>query len=110
MDQDNKDFVKGAAIAGAVGLVAGAIAGIMFAPKSGKETREDIKNYLHEMKDKIAEQLAEVKDLTKEKYEEVIENVVGKYKETKKISEEQAVEVKKDLAEGYDKIREALNK
>lgn len=40
MNKDTKKFAIGAAIAGAVGYVAG----ILTAPKSGKETRDDVKN------------------------------------------------------------------
>lgn len=35
----------------AIGLVAGVVAGILTAPKSGKETRADIKHKAEELKD-----------------------------------------------------------
>lgn len=40
MNKDTKRFAVGATIAGVVGY----LAGILTAPKSGKETREDVKN------------------------------------------------------------------
>ena len=42
--EEQKDLVKKVAIGAAITAVAGYIAGILTAPKSGKETREDIKN------------------------------------------------------------------
>lgn len=39
-----KDKNKGIAIGAAIGAVAGVVTGILFAPKSGKETRQDIKD------------------------------------------------------------------
>ncbi len=65
MAQDNKTgkFALGAAIAG----VAGYVAGILTAPKSGKETRQDIAKKAGEVKEDAEEQLqkaqTELKDL-----------------------------------------------
>ena len=102
------DAWKGAAIGAGVGILAGAIAGILLAPKSGKETREDIKKYLHEMKDKIAEKLEKTGAVTQEKYLQVSNEVVAGYKAAKKISAEEAKKIKKDLANGYDQVKKAV--
>lgn len=40
---DNSRLVKGVAIGGAIAALAGYVAGVLTAPKSGKETRQDIK-------------------------------------------------------------------
>ena len=42
-------FVAGVA----VGTAVGAAAGVLFAPKSGKETREELKVKLDELKEKV---------------------------------------------------------
>jgi len=59
---------KGMALGVAVGAVAGVITGILFAPKSGKETREDIKNVTlraaHKVQDEAGELLGQAKELT----------------------------------------------
>ena len=39
----------------ATGLAIGGAAGVLFAPKSGDETREDIKNFYNEKKDQAEE-------------------------------------------------------
>lgn len=105
-----KDAWKGAAIGAGVGILAGAIAGILFAPKSGKETREDIKKYLHEMKDEIAKKLEKVGVVSREKYTEISSQVVAGYVEAKKIPAAEAAEIKKDLIEGYDQVKKAMAK
>lgn len=44
MSKDSHDKGKGLAIGAAIGAVAGVVTGILFAPKSGVQTREDIKD------------------------------------------------------------------
>ena len=110
MDPKKKNFYKGAAIGLGVGAIAGAIAGILYAPKSGEETREDIKKYYHEMKDKIAERVANLKDITRETYGQVVAEVVAGYEEHQKINATEAANIKKALDEGYEKVKEAADK
>jgi gas vesicle protein len=95
---------KGVIIGASVGVLAGAIAGILFAPQSGKETREDIKKYLHEMKEKIAFELAKVGKITKEKYDEVVAKVVKIYEMEKKITAEDAADIKNKLENNYGEV------
>ena len=95
---------KGVIIGASVGVLAGAIAGILFAPQSGKETREDIKKYLQEMKEKIAQELAKVGKITKEKYDEVVNKVVKIYEMEKKITAEDAADIKAKLENNYGEV------
>ena len=60
-------FVLGAA----VGATLGAVAGVLFAPKSGKETREDIKNKANDAKDFTVDKASEVKEFAVNKTNEV---------------------------------------
>ncbi len=100
MEKDNKKLIIGAA----AGLLAGAIAGVLFAPKSGKETRAEIGNYLHEMKDKIAEELEKAGKVSKEKYQELVKKIVETYEKEKKITTEEAVEIKDKLSRSYEAV------
>lgn len=106
----DKKTMKGVGVGLAVGALAGAIAGILLAPKSGKETREDIKRYLIEMKDKIAEEIGDASEFTKETYQAAVKKVVGAYEKGKKISAKQAKEIQKDLDENFDKVEKAAKK
>ena len=108
MKDTTKSALKGAAIAGGVAAIAGVIAGILLAPKSGKETRKDIAKYLHEMKDKVAKELAKAGKLTRGKYNAVVAGVVGQYEKGKKITANEAQDIKKTLDSGFDKVSEKL--
>lgn len=94
----------------ALGVIAGAIAGILFAPKSGKETREDIKETLTRVKDDITVKLAELKEVTEEAYHDVVNTVVEGYKGAKALTVEEAGEIKADLAKGYDNLKQAAKR
>ena len=50
-NSDIDSFLKGLVL----GVVGGAVAGILLAPKSGVETREDIKRLTLELKDKAVD-------------------------------------------------------
>ena len=80
------------------GAVAGFVAGVLTAPKSGKETRADIKNAANKTKDVVAEEAGKFKDTATRKGEElktkvgdVYEDVVEKGEEYRARTE-QAVE------------------
>lgn len=78
--------VKTAALSAAIGVTAGAAAGVLLAPKSGKETREDIVNKSVEAKDKLVE----------------------KTKATKAAISTKVSEGKKDVSAAKEKIAEYL--
>lgn len=64
-----KDKKKKAAIATAgiaTGAVVGTIAGVLIAPKSGKETIEDVKEKTNKVKNKINENIEDSKSKVKE--------------------------------------------
>ena len=106
---DKKTLIEGIA----VGAVAGAIAGLLLAPKSGQETRDEIKADLMEIRDKIVgkitERLETVEDFTQEKYQEVVQAVIGEYTAAKTITLEQAKELEARLWDGHDAIRQTIH-
>ena len=102
---EKKTFIEGIA----VGAVAGAIAALLLAPKSGQETRDKIKEELMEIKDKIVKQLETMEDFTQEKYEEVVKAVIAEYKAAKKVTADEAKELEADLRDGYETIRQTIH-
>lgn len=104
MDKQSKGIIIGAG----AGLLAGAIAGVLLAPKSGKETRADIVNYVTEIKDKIAEELSKAGNVTKDAYNEIVDKVVKVYELEKKITAEDAADIKGKLDSNYDEVVKAI--
>lgn len=100
---DNKKAV-GFAVAG---LLAGAVAGVLMAPKSGEETREDIKHLADKMKDQLSEKVGQLARVSKTAYHELVNDVVKQYEDAKEITAEQASELKTQLGESYDKVKAA---
>ena len=82
----------------AVGLLIGAVAGILFAPKSGKETRADIYEGAKIGAEKVKETAHHVSDIAKEKIDTVKKHV----KQTKR-------HVTEDVAEAAEDVAETLN-
>lgn len=75
-----------------IGTAVGATLGILFAPKSGKETRKDIvdraqeeynkaEDMVNETVDTVKQKTDDAVESVKDKYEEVADNVKDKYKE-----------------------------
>lgn len=63
-----------------IGAAAGVVAGVLTAPKSGKETRADIKNKAIELKDEAADQA----DKAKGKLDETVDSVKNKFEKDNK--------------------------
>lgn len=77
---------KGKVVLGTVfGAVAGFVTGVLLAPKSGKETRQDIKNTALKTKDAVVDEAEKAKDATVRKANELknkAEDAVEDVKET----------------------------
>jgi len=111
MNQKNQDNgVKKNVLAAALGALVGGIAGILFAPKSGKETRGDIKKAVEKATVEIKEKADEVRDLTVEKYQAIVDGVTEEYQELRGLSAEKLGEIRADLYKNYQKIKKGGTK
>ena len=100
MAERDWDLVKGVVIGGLIG----AALGILFAPKSGKETRQDIAN-------KADELLAKAKDeyeKTVEKSKAVYEEAVRRLKDAEGAAREKVGEIEEKVSEFAHSGAEAL--
>lgn len=70
-------------LAGLIGALAGAIGGILLAPKSGKETRRDIARLAAEISKKIKTETEETKSRIKDVFGKATDEAVNKYNEIK---------------------------
>ncbi len=118
-NNDSSSFFKGALI----GAIAGAAAGILFAPKSGVETREDIKKLALEVGDKGKDiylqarkkVLLMVKDLKdagkkidKVKYDELVNEALLEVKNDFAVSSDVAKRIGIQLREDWEEVKGAL--
>lgn len=100
-----KEAVKG----GIIGVLIGAVAGILFAPKAGKETRKDIKDAAikanHEAEAKLKELHKELMQKTEEAKEFTAE-YTGKAKDELEDLQKRAEFTKKKISELISAVRE----
>jgi gas vesicle protein len=91
-----------------LGVLAGALAGVIFAPRSGRETREGLKEHYSEIKDQVIGKTASIKGITRETYENIVDSVVEGFESAKKITSSEASDIRAELKSGYHKIRAVL--
>jgi gas vesicle protein len=73
MSEKSSDLLKGLFIGGFIGV----ILGILYAPKSGKETREDIARTTEDLLSKGKEEYEKVVARSKSAYEEAVKHLKG---------------------------------
>ncbi len=98
-----KKVVKGFA----VGAALGAIAGILFAPRSGKESQKLLKAKAHAIKGMVAAKAAALRKLSEKAYENLVEEAVMLAKK-QKMTARQIEELKQDLLERYKDLKQQL--
>ncbi|MFA5160901.1 MAG: YtxH domain-containing protein [Elusimicrobiales bacterium] len=75
---DNNDKTAAVITAFAVGAVVGTAIGILFAPKAGKETREDLGEWLNDNMAKGREKLQKMGEEIKHRKEQLAQALHGK--------------------------------
>jgi len=70
-------------LAGMLGAVAGAVGGLLFAPQSGKKTRQEIADLAEEIALKVKTKADDTRDLVKDVYGKYTEEGKAKYLEIK---------------------------
>lgn len=86
------------------GLAIGGLLGVLLAPKSGKQVRQDLrKAYKYTSKD-IAKRLNSIEDISKSKYDQVVEAVINEYKKLDPMTQEQIESLKSTLQNKWSEI------
>ena len=107
-------MVKTATLTAALGVTAGATAGVLFAPKSGKETRENIANKSSETKDKLVKKTKATKAAISKKVSEGKKDVstakekISEYLASKKGQKQEACDVVEELALADTEVDEEI--
>jgi len=100
MTTRSNDFLKGVLIGGLIG----AVAGILFAPKSGKETREDIARKTDDLIQKAREEY----EVAMEKSKRAYETAIKKAKEIQSMARETVEDVEETVTDLTEKGKETL--
>ena len=124
MAEKNKGNVAGKVAAGvAVGTLVGAAAGVLLAPKSGKETREDIKKLAKKTKDQsiklfekakkeVEKKLMNVKKAGKkidgEEYKKIVAEIVDSFKDSGEVTSEAAKKLGEQLKEDWGRVKKQI--
>ncbi len=94
-------------LAGLLGAITGAVGALLMAPKSGKETREDIINLATELSKKIKTESTETKTRVKEIFGKATDEAIMKYGEIKSAVVSKVASVK-TAGEEIDKEKYAM--
>lgn len=101
-----KDFAKGAIL----GAVAGVLGGVLFAPKSGEETREDLTKSFNEIKANVMGKLENISEFSKEVYDRIVSETVASFEAAKKISPEDAKKISDIFEKSFSDIEKIVEK
>ena len=66
-----------------LGLFAGGMLGILFAPKAGKETREELQHMLSDIETKVGDKKKEIQEASAKHLAEVKEEISNTFKKEK---------------------------
>lgn len=115
-----ESFIKGFVL----GIVGGGIAGILLAPKSGAETREDIKKLAVDLKEKatdlyaearkeIDKKIAQVKKaggkINEDTYKSLVSEVVEEFKQDAEVTSSVAKKLGEQLRADWSMIKKELS-
>jgi gas vesicle protein len=92
----------------AVGAALGAVAGILFAPRVGKQSQKMLMAKAHAIKGMVAAKAASLKKLSAQAYERIVEDAVELAKKQKMTSKQIAM-LKKDLISRYKDLKKRLS-
>lgn len=101
MAERDWDLVKGLVIGGLIG----AAIGILFAPKSGKETRQDIANKADELLIKAREEYEKAAEKSKAAYEAA----VSRLKNVEGTAAEKMAQMAETIADNKNRLKKALD-
>ncbi len=119
MSKETESFIKGLAI----GAVAGAVAGVLFAPKSGLETRRDLQELAENIKDKAVDTYSEARKkvekkakslkslgekIDEKKYSSIVNEIVDEYKSKDILSSDSAKKLGTQLKKDWTTVKKAI--
>jgi gas vesicle protein len=105
MSRDNDDGIFSFLAGMMLGMVGGGIAGLLFAPKSGDELREDVHGFVRNLPTRVNDELHNPNARTREFIDKTrysIETQVGKVKKDREADRMAKAKRAEEMASGYD--------
>lgn len=105
MSRENDDGIFAFMAGMVLGAVAGGVVGLLTAPKSGDELRQDAQEFIVHLPEKLSDELRNPNTKTREFIEKTrysIENQVGKVKRDREADRMAKAKRAEELASGYD--------
>jgi gas vesicle protein len=99
----NKNLFKGII----TGLAIGGALGVLFAPKSGRQTRQDLKRAYRSTSRDIAKRINDLEDISQSKYDQIVDAVVNEYQKLDPITQEQIETLKATLQDKWNEVAES---
>ena len=106
MSEKNSDLLKGLFIGGLIGVVLG----VLYAPKSGKETREDIARTTEDLLSKGKEEYEKAVEKSKTAYETAVKHLKGLEISAKEKVEEIESKASEFAHKGADALADSKNR
>ena len=106
MSEKSSDLLKGLIIGGFIGVVLG----VLYAPKSGKETREDIARTTEDLLSKGKEEYEKAVERSKSAYETAVKRLKGLEISAKEKVEEIENKASEFAHKGADSIADSKNR
>ena len=97
-NQNNKSGAGKFALGALLGIAAGAIVGLLTAPKSGKETRADLANKANELKDAATQKATDVKQAAQDGFDATADIATKHAGNISDFAKDEARELKDDIA------------
>ncbi len=91
---------------GLLGFALGAVAGALLAPKSGKESREQMTNWANNFSEELNSRVHNMRDMTVEKYNSTIDDIAYKYRKMNGIKQSELNDFISDLKMRWDRIKD----
>lgn len=95
--RERGDTAKKIAVGTIIGSIIGVASGLLFAPKAGKETREDIAEFARDTTDEVKLRAEEAYDTLREKEARLRDDIKGKYEDFVDRNMTELEPVKEDL-------------
>lgn len=80
-----------------MGALIGGVAGVLFAPASGKENRKKLKELTLKLKSDLEIELSKAKEVTEDSYSKMVNKIVDEYSKKEPLIKEQAAKLKEAL-------------